>query len=298
MSPSDPPPSPPRTPWFPVFPRLFFWTFVATAYSTVAAAVVAANAWAQWPEGVEVSAAIGVLSSILLVFRNNAAYARWNEARTLWGRLNNEIRNLALKADAYARTSPSERQELVRCLAGFPHALRLHLQPPKGLRGPMRLADVPGFAGCETNHPHLPGAIASRVYDVIAGWARRGAVVDPRLVDGHAAALLEVAGGCERLKNTPPPASYRALMRIGLLTFVLAAPWSTARDVGWWAPLVMCVSSFFLLGVAFATEAVEEPFSERGEGLPLQTYCEGIEAFVHAALPPGPPVSTVGLPPP
>lgn len=288
---------PVRPPVFPIFRRLLFWTAVATGYSAVAAAVVAANRWAHWPEGAEVGAAIGVLSSVLLVFRNNAAYARWNEARTLWGRLNNEIRNLALKADAYARTSPSERQELVRCLAGFPHALRLHLQPPKDLRGPVRLADVPGFTGCQENHPHLPAAIAGRVYDVVAAWARRGAVIDPRLVDGHVLALLEVAGGCERLKNTPPPASYRALMRIGLLTFVLAAPWSTARDVGWWAPLVMCASCFFLLGIAFASEAVDEPFSHGGEGLPLKRYCEGIEAFVHAALPPAPPASTIGLPP-
>src|SRR5215212_3197356 len=39
--------------------------------------------------------------SLLMGFRNRSAYARWWEARGLWGRLTNDSRNLAAKCAAF-----------------------------------------------------------------------------------------------------------------------------------------------------------------------------------------------------
>ena len=52
--------------------------------------------------GLEASILSGLLLSILLAFRNNAAYDRWWEARKLLGQLVNDARNFTLKLAAMA----------------------------------------------------------------------------------------------------------------------------------------------------------------------------------------------------
>src|SRR5262245_39383540 len=51
--------------------------------------------------GTQATVIDGAMLGLLLAFRVNAAYARWWEARQLWGQLVNESRNLALKVRAY-----------------------------------------------------------------------------------------------------------------------------------------------------------------------------------------------------
>jgi len=39
--------------------------------------------------------------SLLLVFRTNTAYSRWNEARTLWGGVVNSCRNVVRQSNTF-----------------------------------------------------------------------------------------------------------------------------------------------------------------------------------------------------
>ena len=39
--------------------------------------------------------------SLLLVFRTNTGYSRWNEARTLWGGVVNNCRNVVRQANTF-----------------------------------------------------------------------------------------------------------------------------------------------------------------------------------------------------
>ena len=56
-----------------------------------------------------VHAILGFVVSMLLVFRTNTAYAKWWEARTLWGTLINASRNLALKGRHFAPVAAEAR---------------------------------------------------------------------------------------------------------------------------------------------------------------------------------------------
>jgi len=74
--------------------------------------------------------AMGALS-LLLVFRTNTAYSRWNEARTLWGGIVNTCRNLGRQANAYFpqdATGQKLRAQLASQVAMFPKALRSFLR--------------------------------------------------------------------------------------------------------------------------------------------------------------------------
>ncbi len=76
----------------------------------------------------QIHAALTIVLGWLLVFRTNAAYARWWEARTLWGSLVNASRNLSVKL-FQLQTLPAEhagRFEIL--LTTFPRALRDHLR--------------------------------------------------------------------------------------------------------------------------------------------------------------------------
>ena len=67
--------------------------------------------------------------SLLLVFRTNTAYFRWNEARTLWGGIVNTTRNLQRQSNFYFAKEDTElREQLTREVALFPKALRSFLR--------------------------------------------------------------------------------------------------------------------------------------------------------------------------
>src|SRR5262249_42127857 len=199
----------------------------ALAYALAVALLVRLLGLPRWAAGNEMVAALAVVFGILVVFRNNAAHDRWWEARKLWGQLNNELRNLALKARAHATVGPEEHRRFARTLVGFAHALRLHLRGVSGVQS------VPGFADEPTTFPHAPGYVAGLVHQTLDRWNRQGKLEDTVwLLDQHARALMDICGACERIRNTPLPSSYRALVRCLIGLYVVVAPWAAAPEMG------------------------------------------------------------------
>src|SRR5580704_17540258 len=70
-----------------------------------------------------VHAILGLMVSMLLVFRTNGAYAKWWEARSLWGALIKASRNLALKVRHFVPATVEERQQMANLLAVFARTL-------------------------------------------------------------------------------------------------------------------------------------------------------------------------------
>ena len=81
-----------------------------------------------------------LILSLLMGFRNRAAYGRWWEARGLWGQLTNDTRNLAAKCAAFVPADALARSPVAAILATFPEALKRHLR-----NASFRLRDLPGF---------------------------------------------------------------------------------------------------------------------------------------------------------
>ena len=83
---------------------------------------------------------LGAALAIFVAFRNNASYARWWEARTVWGNIQASSRVLARQLTAAtdnaiaAGTGGSQddimayRRELALRIIAFGHALRIHLR--------------------------------------------------------------------------------------------------------------------------------------------------------------------------
>jgi putative membrane protein len=223
-----------------------------------------------------------LLLGLLLSFRNQAAYARWWEARGLWGRLTNDCRNLAAKFAAFVPAEVLARSNVAAILVGFPRALSRHLRNEI-----FRLDELPGFENDGADPPHIPLDLAQRLFTRMSGWKREGHIDQSVLwiLDEHARGLLDVCGGCEKIRNTPMSPSYRVLLRAGLFLNVLAAPWLIVPTDGLPSLPVVLLVCFFLFGLELIDSVVEEPFGRQRDDLDLDHYCRTIRESVEACLP-------------
>lgn len=254
-------------------------SLAAVCYSALAALLIAAAHLPTYEAGAELTASLGVVLGILIVFRNNTANDRWWEARKLWGQLVNDSRNLALKVRAFVPLDTAARRRFADLLVAFARELRDHLhgapvdgETPSGMEIPAGM--------------HRPGYVAGLLQDELGRWYRGGGMAGPLalICEEHARGLMDVCGACERIKNTPLARSYKALAREGIALYVLAAPWSLSLDLGVWSLPPLAVGIYFLVALELTAEAIEDPFGVEDDDLPLERYCQSIESFVQQAL--------------
>lgn len=223
----------------------------------------------DWTSG---SALINALVlGVLLGFRNREAYDRWWEARKLWGQLINDSRSLCTKLAARTGVSAETRDEVRRLVPAFAVALKDRLC---GATGPV----------------HVPLDIYGRLVARLQAERDAGRLteMDLLVLDPHVRGLMDVCGGCERIKSTPIPLSYRSLLRHGMVLYLLSTPWLVADALGWWSVLTVTLFAYFLLGVELTAEDVEDPFGSDGDDLSLAAYCETVRAGAEQVFLPPP----------
>ena len=149
------------------------------------------------------------------------------------------------------------------------------------------MQEIAGFEHETENPSHVPLYLAQRLYAAIAGWKRDGIIDGATLwvLDPHARGLLDVCGGCEKIRGTPLSPSYREPVATGLVVNVLAGPWLIGPEIGFWVVPLFELMCFFLLGVELIDSVVEEPFGRERDDLDLDAYCRTIHDGVAASLP-------------
>jgi putative membrane protein len=260
-----------------------------SAMLLVAAAYYLAAGWIiQWSQiqvndwGGVGSVLNALILSLLMGFRNRTAYARWWEARGLWGQLTNDSRNVAAKCAAFVPADALADSRIAEVLVAFPEALKRHLR-----RESFHLQELAGFENEDRNPPHVPLYLAQRLIDAVARWKREG-FIDQSVVwilDVHVRGFIDVCGACEKIQNTPLSPTYKGLLRAGLLLNVLAAPWLIVPESGLWSLPVILLASFFFFGVELIDSIVEEPFGRDRDDLDLDRYCRTIRESVEGSLP-------------
>ena len=222
----------------------------------------------------DIHAALSLVLGWLLVFRTNAAYARWWEARTLWGALVNATRNLSIKLSVLATLNSTEAEYLRKRLVDFPHALMCHLrQVPYG-------GDVYPKEGCPS---HPPLAIANELYRWVAEHKKSRSIDgdDMRVIDAEMAKLMDVCGACERIARTPMVVSYRIFARQCIVLFLFTLPWGISNDFKWWTIPITIVIAYFMLGMEIVAEHVENPCGYDEDDLDLEGICDTIARSVN-----------------
>ena len=232
---------------------------------------------------------LGVAISIFLGFRNNEAYNRFWEARTLWGGLINASRNLGRQTMTLV-VSKDERvaafhEDVLLATIAYGHALRRHLHnedPLLEVASTMRPDETEWLRG----QSNVPIAILQLVGRRLAharrqGWVDEGATV---VLETTLAEMTSAQGGCERIKNTPVPDTYRLLSGTIVTFYCFFLPFGLVDSVGMLTPLVVLFVAYALFGLDALGEEVTEPFGDDPHDLPLGSYTETIETNLRQLL--------------
>lgn len=178
---------------------------------------------------------LGVAIAIFLGFRNNAGYARYVEARKLWGQLMIASRSLLREVKTTLPDSASVR-EFARLQIAFAHCLRMTLrkQPQaEVLAQYLKTEDLQRVLA--SNSP------ANRILLIMGEWLavqrRNGQLSDILFIslNDRLNDISAVLAGCERIAYTPIPFAYTLMvgeltkLANGAHTFKYAPEWLASR---------------------------------------------------------------------
>jgi ion channel-forming bestrophin family protein len=217
-----------------------------------------------------IHSALSLVLGWLLVFRTNSAYARWWEARTLWGGLVNASRNLALKFTSLTALAPKDVELLSTKLTQFPVELMNHLRaithPDKNQRP----------------SEHSPLQTVQEIYAWVGRQRIRGELDGNamRAIDLELAKLMDICGACERIAKTPFVRSYRIFVRQCIFLVLLTLPWGISNDFSWGTVPLTIIIAYFMIGLEVVAEHVEEPFGYDEDDLDLEGLCKTIETSI------------------
>lgn len=220
---------------------------------------------------------ISLMGSALALFlgiRNNAAYARWWEGRSLWGTITNNCRSFGRQAATLIRNRP----DLVRAMAAYPYALRAALSgnPPGPEIDTLLNPEMKKHVFSCSNSPNaILYYIGIEVSKEVELHRIDGAVhgtIDRILSD-----LANAQGGLERIRNTPLPVQYSLLPNIITHLFCIFLPFSAVQTLAWITPLGSSIIGLLFQMLDRSGRDLQEPFSNTIHALPMLNMARTIE---------------------
>jgi predicted membrane chloride channel (bestrophin family) len=220
---------------------------------------------------------------LLLTFRTNVSYSRWNEARTAWGKVINDSRSIArmgcIWSKSYKGIDDAAVQRLGEAICSFSRSLMNRTLPPQEDEENFkkytyeRITDQ-SYAEVLRNAKHRPTAALSELTSTLVDYKLNPLhqVEVEKVVTG----LCDALGASERIFTSPVPTFYTRHTARFLAFWLLALPLGLYEPLnGSWnhisvIPVVIVISSF-LLGIEELATQMEEPFSI----LPMEKMCEG-----------------------
>lgn len=215
--------------------------------------------------------------SLLLVFRTNASYARWLDARKTLGGVVNRSRDLVRQAITYFPPQDAALADaLCRWTVAYSRALMCHLREQ-----PVAEDELPQVLQCHeaaavlaaTHRPNYCLQVLSEILAQAQVPADKAAAVR---MDANITALEDATGTCERILRAPIPLSYTRHTSRFMITWLSLLPFSLWDSLGWAEVPLSVIVAFLLLGIEEIGVSIEEPFSI----LPLEALCDVIEANV------------------
>lgn len=234
----------------------------------------------------------GSAIGVVLAFRNSTSYARWWEARVLWGSIVNNSRSWARLVTTTMRNKENAgadliemRRRLVYYQIAWVHALRQHLRrlEPLGELAGILPADEVEQLRAEKNVPvaiqQWQSALLRDALD--AGWID---VAQWHAMNQSLDDLVDAQGGAERIKNTPMPRQYDYLPQLFAQMFCFLLPLVMVSSMGWFTPLGSTLVGFIFLSLDKIGRDLEDPFDNTIHDIPLTSITRTIEINLRQML--------------
>jgi putative membrane protein len=238
-------------------------------------------------------ALFGSAIGIIVAFRNQSSYARWWEARTLWGALVNNSRSWARQVttvmmplnDAEARELKEYQRRLVYHQIAYVHALRQHL---RGLEPWEELTPLLSEREISVlrDQKNVPLAIQQQMGALLRECQLRGWIdmAHWRALDWNLDDLVDAQGGAERIKNTPMPKQYDYFPQLFVHIYCTLLPLALVINMGWLTPLGSTLVGFIFLALDKIGRDLEDPFENSIYDLPLTAITTTIDVNLRQLL--------------
>jgi putative membrane protein len=224
---------------------------------------------------------LGLVISLLLVFRTNTAYERWWEGRKIWGSLVNSSRNLALKIQAIC---PQEKKYYRTMIPNYAFALKNHLRSEINLD---EIQDCEGFESIKIDvEKHIPNQIALNIVAHTVALNKSNVIGNEQLLflNQELSNFTDGVGACERIRKTPIPFSYSVFLKKFIFLYVITLPFGYVFSLGYYVIPVVSIIFYVLASLELIAEEIEDPFGKDANDLPTDAISEGIKNSVNEIL--------------
>lgn len=230
---------------------------------------------------------LGTGLAVFLGVRNNTAYARWWEARTLWGAVVNQSRSLARGLTLLVMPPECEplRRSLVLHQIAWAHALRC------AMRREDLAPEIAAFLPAATLARVMaatspPFAIQREMAQLLAEARRDGRLdgIEASALNLTLTALTDAQGGLERIRNTPMPQQYAAFSRAFVTAYCLMLPFGIVPDLNVLTPLGSALIAFVFLALDESGRHLEDPFQRSVYDVPMSAITRTVEIDLREAI--------------
>ncbi|WBO83904.1 bestrophin family protein [Hymenobacter yonginensis] len=253
-------------------------------YNLIIALVVLKYHFLSIQIGREYFSFLGIMLSLLLVFRTNTAYDRYYEGRRLWGQLVSHCRGLAMELNAILpRHAIRSRLYYAALISNFPLALKGALR--NGVQFE-QLEATPDIMDRLQSAESVTTCLVAVLQESIE-QLRQAQIIDPihlMTIKPHLLGMMEVNGSCERIKTTPIPFSYSFFIKMFITLFIGIMPIVLVDTCGYLMIPITMVGAYVMLGLEMIGEEIEQPFGTDSNDLPITQLANKIRVSVHDVL--------------
>ncbi|TWT78957.1 Bestrophin, RFP-TM, chloride channel [Planctomycetes bacterium CA13] len=234
---------------------------------------------------------LGTVIGLLLAFRTNSSYDRWWEARTLWGAIVNDSRTWVRQLSAFSKSGddPNAYQAKLQRMAlrqsAWCYALSRDLRGQDPIAGLHDLIDLVEIDGYRLSH-NVPNDLLQRQAMELRELSDSHQLDPYQFVELERTLtrLTNAMGGCERINNTPFPASYGRMVHGLIYGFVMFLPFGLVHVP---APVLIFLSlslSFGFLLIDQVAKYLQDPFSNRPSDTPTLALSRTVEINIRQML--------------
>lgn len=235
---------------------------------------------------------LGLSLAIFMGFCNSASYDRFWEGRKLWGALVIETRSLTRQVltliNDSSPDSKKEKQEFVKMISAFCWALNFQLRNKEDNEKLRELLSEENFEKIKDKKfkPII-------ILDLMGEWINaqnQNQKIDTIIlssIDVQLNHLSSIAGGCERIANTPLPFAYSVLLHRTVYLYCFWLPFGLVDTIGWMTPVIVLFISYTFIALDALIQEIQDPFDEEENDLALNTLCKTIQfsIFEQAEIP-------------
>jgi len=231
----------------------------------------------------KVQALLGTALFFLMVFRTNASYSRWWEARCHWGMMINRTRDFARQATAYIQEE-QHVEKLIRYTIAFAMTTKRHLRFERDLdevldNGVLTYAQVEEIQAAK----HMPNFILEVLARTLDSAYKDGHLSDYQTMtlDKNLTQYEDDLGACEKILKTKLPFALIVHLRTFLVLWLIVLPFSLVSVLGWGTFVASTITAYALLGIESIGVEIENPFGHDFSDLPLDditnnTICKNL----------------------